>query len=498
MIFSFLLVNKNITEPVKNRHAWALADRFAISLGFLENGFDFFHPEPKCLNPQFPAGIAGKKTFWTHPISGAIGITAIDFPIHHYIVSGIMYFLNTNETFVFRLYMLTLSLLGLFYLFKSAMLITSSFYYSLFLTLFILLSPTFSYYSVGFLTSQASFSILLISLYHYIKYTQTKKNTYFIFTILLLTLASLARFPFLIYLIGFLSLDILLLFTSKKIEQKRFLLSLSSICIVLLYFFYNKLYLFERFGSNFLNYPLPSRSLEQLYEVIKGTLYHQSWRYFTLAHYIIMAVLLVKVIKRKSKLSINPIYKEAILYLGICSFGVFLYMILMSQQFVAHEYYLLDTFLPILIFLSLGCFQFFKNKKFKKALVVFCFFGFILNRVVYEFGYAERKVDPLETTRKNFMNSERTLDSLHIDKNKYILLLDSKSPNLAFINMNRKGYSVMNSSYENIKESLNWSYDYIITQNFTYRDEVLLNYPNFEKETTVFFTNDKFTIHTKK
>jgi hypothetical protein len=55
--------------------------------------------------------------------------------------------------------------------------------------------------------------------------------------------------------------------------------------------------------------------------------------------------------------------------------------------------------------------------------------------VVYEFGYAERKVDPLETTRKNFMNSEQILDSLTIDKNKRILLLDSRSPNLAFINI---------------------------------------------------------------
>jgi hypothetical protein len=173
-------------------------------------------------------------------------------------------------------------------------------------------------------------------------------------------------------------------------------------------------------------------------------------------------------------------------------------MILMSKQFVAHEYYMLDTFLPILIFLSLGCFQLFEDKKIKKALIIFCCFAFILNRIVYKYCYSERKVDSRETTRKNSLNSEQTLDSLNIDINKRILLLDSKSPNLAFINMNRKGYCVMNTSYINIKESLNLCFNYIITQNFTYKDTVLSNYPNFEKETTIFFTNDKFTIHTKK
>ena len=69
VFMSVTLSGERIMDPVKDRHAWALADHFAISIGFLDNGFDFFHPRTHCLNPQFPAYISKSKEFWSSPIN---------------------------------------------------------------------------------------------------------------------------------------------------------------------------------------------------------------------------------------------------------------------------------------------------------------------------------------------------------------------------------------------------------------------------------------------
>lgn len=499
IFFSITFYFNKINDPVKNRHAWALADHFAISLGFLNNDFDFFHPETFCLNPQFPANKTGSyDSFWTNPIENAKGITAIDFPIHHYIIAKIMYLSNTTQTYIFRLYVLLFSLLGLFYLFKSAFYVTSSFYFSLFIMVFVMLSPTFSYYAIGFLPSQIAFSILFISFYHYLKYDKTKNKKYFYYCIILLTTASLTRFPFLIYTIAFFCFYLLFGMLHKNFEWKKILVCCLSIGIVLSYFFFNKLYLFENFGSNFLNHPIPVTSIQIFVDSIKGIIYHQSWRYFTLVHYLCICYLVLQLIKNKSEIKINFFCNKSILYLSICTIGVFCYILLMLPQFVAHEYYMYDTFLPIMIFWTLASYRHLKFKITRREIILFCLFAIFFNKVVYHFGYAERKIDLLKTTRTNFEFSYKILDSLKINEKAKILLLDSYSPNLAFINMNRKGYCVMDVSNKIIKESLTWNFDYIITQNFSYQSKVLKAYPNFEKETKIFFSNDKFTIHTKK
>lgn len=499
LIISFLLFFGKINSPVKDRHAWAMADHFAISLGFIDNGFDFFHPKTFCLNPQFSANkLDSQRDFWTKTIENPQGITAIDFPIHHYCIAVLMKILNTRETYVFRLYMLAFSLLGLYYLFKSAIIITKSFYFSISIILFTFLLPSFSYYAIGFLPSQIGLSILFISLYHFLKHKQTHKFKYFLYFLSLLTLASLTRFPFLIYIIGLLCLYLFLAVLNKKIEWKKMSLSIAAISVVLLYFFYNKYYLSENFGSNFLNYPLPADSLQNFVDSIIGTFYHQSWRYFTIVHYILLLLLFTSIYKNRSKIDKSILLKETVIYLCICSIGISMYMFLMIQQFVAHEYYMFDTFLPILIFWILVSSKYLKFNFTTKKIALVLIPMFIFNKVVYHFGYAERINDPLETTRKNFQQSEIILDSLGIHKESKILLLDSYSPNLAFINMNRNGYCVMTTSTSNITNSLNWNYDYIITQNFSFDKEVLKSYPNFNKETSVLYSNDKFTIHTKK
>jgi len=43
--FGFLFQFEYLNEFPSYIHAWAQSDRYALSLGFIENGFDFFKPQ---------------------------------------------------------------------------------------------------------------------------------------------------------------------------------------------------------------------------------------------------------------------------------------------------------------------------------------------------------------------------------------------------------------------------------------------------------------------
>ena len=109
LIISCFFHLDKINEFPLYTHAWAQADRFAIALGFLDNHFNLFYPQTFVLNTQFPGDFL---------VAGNSGITSVDFPIHEFIIAGFMKFLNSQEPWIFRVYELIISVIGLLYLFR--------------------------------------------------------------------------------------------------------------------------------------------------------------------------------------------------------------------------------------------------------------------------------------------------------------------------------------------------------------------------------------------
>ena len=499
---SLLMYSNNINQPLKGRHSWAQADHYAITLQFLEKDADFFHPKTYCLNPQFqPTKASEKLDYWNYSLANPEGITAIDFPIHHYLIATCMKLFGTSSPLVSKCYFLLLSLLGLFYLSKTTFLLSNSFFYSCFILVFAFLSPMFSFYATGFLPSSAALSLLFIASYWFVKYQKNAQFKHFTIAIFFITLAALTRFPFVIYILALLGTCLFLYFFQKKKRYKIFFTTLIGLFVVMGYFSYNKFYLSENFGSNFLNYPMPAKSFSAFFTSISGTIHHEVWRYFTPIHYAILAYLGWILIKNRANITQLKTSSFTNIHLIITTLGVIAYSYLMILQFVAHDYYLLDTFFPIILFWMIACFPLLpieKIKTQKKLLLVLLISGIFFQQFIYQIGYKAREKDPLEITRKNFENSDKILDSLKIPKSAKILLIDSKSPNLAFTQMKRKGFCVMKVNRKTLQQSFNWKFDYIITQNFTYKEVVLKNDPNFEKNTETIFNNRKFTIHIKK
>ena len=138
------------------------------------------------MNHQFPDD-------FTKP--HATSITSVDFPIHDYIPAVIMKISGIKSPFIFRLYILFFSFLGLFFLYKLAFLFNKNGPLSLLIVIFAATSPVYVYYQAGFIPTIPSISCVIIGLFLYFSNIQTGKTSIQIGSLVFLTVAALSRTP---------------------------------------------------------------------------------------------------------------------------------------------------------------------------------------------------------------------------------------------------------------------------------------------------------------
>ncbi len=495
LLIIFLFVNniKVVGEFPKYTHAWAQADRYALSLGFIDNGFDFFHPQTFVLNHQFPGEFK---------IPSDNSITSVDFPIHEYVVSLLMKMFNYRGPLIFRLYILIYSIIGLFFLFKSSLLLTKSYSKSTFVLLFAASSPIFLYYQSGFLPSIPSLSNVFIGIYFYIKYFQTNNIKSYYWSIVFLTLSSLSRTPFSIYIISLLCIQILLTVKRFRIEWKVVIPLLTSILVVGSYFFYNTI-LRERYGSMFLNHPMIPSSIQEMKDIISVVREKWIYEYFTKGHYIYIVVLsiigIILTIRNRRKISTEVGWFG--LFLIVVYLGVTSYSFLMMKQFYSHDYYFLDTFFIPIVLTLLFVLYLIPSIEIKKkvpisiiGILILCIPLFIIANNTQKSKKVTGFWSRANTTIDNFQDSKLLLNSSNVNTNDKILVLDAYAPNIPFILMDRYGYVVMTTSKENIKESLSWKYDYLVFQNEYFLSDIYFNYPEIVNNIHVLSTDDKISV----
>lgn len=493
LIVGFYFQHNYFNEFPSFTHAWAQSDRFALALGFENNGFNFFKPETFVLNHQFPDN-------WKSPSSTSI--TAVDFPIHEYIVALFMKVFNTNSPWVFRSYIFIYSIIGMGFLYKLVRLITSQKTTSLLILLIALTSPLFVYYQNGFLPTIPSLSNVLIGLYFYFRYRKDTIKRHIIIAFVFLVLAALTRTTFLIVLI---STSITLFFKWIK-ERENFRLYFSmisySILVILFYYSYN-LYLRKEYGSIFLNQFLPIQSLDHLLEIANSIKTNWIFHYFSKIHYLIFFLIFIQfgyfIIVKKVKLSNLQLIGFKLV--GWLFLGNLLFFILMGEQFKQHDYYFLDTFyLPILLLFSLflTTISFIQKRSmliFINGLVFLCVIPLIISAQKVQLQKRETgSWDRTFATINNFEKSEAFLNELNIPKSSKILVIDPYAPNIPFIKMNRKGFALMITSKENLKKAIHWNADYIVFQNEFFISDIYSNFPGIIHFLNVISSNGKITV----
>jgi hypothetical protein len=493
VLMGFLFQWKYINEFPSHVHAWAQSDRYALALGFNRNEFDFFQPQTFVLNHQFPGSLE---------FANKSPVTAVDFPIHDYAVALLMNLFGSTSPWVFRLYVLAYSLVGLFFLFKTSNLLVNDKILSVLLVIFAATSRVFVYYQAGFLPSVPSVSNAFIALYFYVKYLKTESRKSFVWSIFFVTLAALSRLPFAILLAAIIIIEAFRSVIHRKPGLWKWICLILSVLFIGLYFLYNR-HLQHKYGSIFLNYALPPRNFQEFKLIVKWVWSNWIYQYFTKVHYytfiiLILAALLTFVFRSTV---LQKIHKQLLLMLILTGAGYTIYSIMMIQQFRAHDYYFLDTFyFPAILLLVLMVSILSEAHKLLKYPVIFLLFLaclFIIPRVVtsQQIRRLTGSWDHTETTIRNFRDSKDFLTAANVPDAAKILVIDAYAPNIPFILMNRMGFAVLTTSRKNIDEALSWEFDYIIIQNEFLVSEVLSNYPELINRIERLTGDGKITLY---
>lgn len=495
VILSIVYHIKYLNEFPSHIHAWAQSDRYALSLGFLDNGLNFFQPQTFVYNHQFPDN-------YKFPSENTI--TAVDFPLHDYIPALLMKFLGITSPWVFRVYILLYSLLGLFFLFKLSYAITQDYFKSVFVLIFAATSPVYVYYQGGFLPTVPSLSNAIIGLYFYYLFLKENRNKDFWLSVLILTLAALSRTTFAIPLIAVFAVELIRILKKETDLLSKVIPVSISILVLLSYMLYNG-YLRANYGSLFLNLLMPPDSFGQALELIKLVFKNWFFQYFTPIHYLVFAVVFVLfthfLVNRKFKIQkTDSLFALlALIYL----LGCFIFAFLMLKQFPAHDYYFLDTFfLPFLMVLIIAVSiipipEKRNIKRFSIAAIYLIFVTLILLPIKSQEKRRETGFwDRTEATINNYQGSSEFLDRLGIPRSAKILVIDAVTPNIPFILMQRKGFAVMTTNQQNIESALNWDYDYIVVQNEFFISDIYAPFPAVLSKLDKIADNGKISICT--
>lgn len=495
---SFAFQFKTFNEFPQYKHSWAQSDRYALALGFINNGGDFFHPETFIYNNQFPDGNF-QKIFKTT-------ITSVDFPIYDYSVSIIMRMFNTTDPWCFRIFVFLYSIIGLFFLYKLTTLFTDSLIKSIGVVLFAISSPTFLYYQSGFLPTIPSLANCIIALFFLFSFYKYGNKKHFYISIFFFTLSTLARLPFAIVLIAIICMELFYGVKNRKIQSFKWLSFIISIICIYSYYLYNSILRSEH-GSLFLNYIIPASNWHELKEFIKEVYDRWVFKYFSLVHYFLLIFLGFIFIARMiyNKNSMTELHKKLFLLCLILFFGCMLYYLLMTFQFLNHDYYFLDTFyLPIVCtaLLFIVFLPAIEHKKNKFILITVFLMGFIPAFIYAKKIQKSEKTDlsftVQKTTAENFKDADKFLDAIKIPKESKVLVLAADGPNNPFILMKRKGFTMIYSEQDKIESALKWPYDYVVIENSKLINTIFPVYPDITNQLLKIASNSDISVFVKK
>ena len=452
-------------------HAWAEQDHYALALGFINNGFDFFHPETMIYNKQFPG-------WWKEAYDSTI--TSVDFPIHEYNVALLMKLMGTTSPWVFRLWTLLWGFLGLFFLYKISYRLTNHGVKSALVTTIAMTSPVYAYFLNGFLPSIPALSLGIIGLWFYLKFYDNNKRKHFHLSIAFLTLAMLIRTTFAIELIAILCFELLRIFRKESTFLDKLPSVLISAALFIAYFLWNR-HLRNLYGTLFLNELLPPEDWQDAKELVADTYHKWTYHYFQKTQYLVFLLIALAAIgisiyrSLKHKKDANTPRKPLSLWwLPLIEiFGCLLFSIAMMQQLPFHDYYLIDTFfLPLLFLIALALNVIPKTNEDHSVgwgafLVGIICAIMVINTQNTQVERREYEKDALRCY-EIYQDADLLLDSLNISRDAKILCLYGYAQNGPFIQMKRKGYTVMNNDNDLLETALTWDFDYVIVDNGKY------------------------------
>lgn len=464
-------------------HAWTQTDRVALAQNFQENNFDFFHPA-------------------TYNLLTKDGITQVDFPIHDYLVACISSFLKVDLISTFHWYTLLYSLIGIYFLFQTLLLHTRSAVRSVFGATFIFTLPFLVFYENGFLPSAPSFSNFLIGIYFLSLAGLSRTKKPFLLACVFLSLAALARAPFFIFLFALLLQQLWQMWKQKQINWFRVASIGSGIVVFIAYFLYNK-HLASVYGSMFLSEPLYFKSFSNFVTIVATAVDRWGDQLMSPYHAILLIGLLVSLGYQVYKSGLqSKAFTSLLHYFLIASAGVLLFFFAFGQQFADHDYYYIDSFLPLVsLLIIIGLTKININKNWYTPVATICgiffFYFFSYAGQVQKKRYTPTFDDRTHYTYTVYKNAKGDLAKWGVKKEDTLYVLEAASTNMPFTVFGNKGYTNLNSGEEVLAPELNRNFDYALLVDSFFRQSTFGDYPEIIKRLKRVNGNGAITLYEK-
>ena len=453
-------------------HAWSQSDWYSIAIGFTNNGFDLFHPETLIYNKQYPG-------WWA--VDYGDTITSVDFPIHEYIVALLMSLFGTTAPWVFHLWTLLCSLVGAWFLYMLTWRLTRSILKSAAAIVLYMTAPVYAYYFANFLPCAPALALAVMGLWAYIRHWQGDGVRFWHWAIALLGMATLVRSSQAVTLVAVCGFELIRILRGEEKIRLKWLSVASAFAAILAYHFWNS-HLAAQHGTLFLSElrsPTSLADADRLFDTIKES---WRWQYFSrLQHWTIAVTLAAATAffflnrkrngqSRPQEGSLSLLWLAAIYWLGEV-----LFFAAMMVQFEDHDYYFLDSFFLPCILLFVLALKALPNPKgtatkLGSIAAVILLGGLMFSGARHNNRSRQIPDDKAYQCNLNYAGADRWLDSLGVSRDAKILSVFSYPQNTPFIQMGRKGYSLMWYDEPIIDAAIHFPADYAVIEDDAFRD----------------------------
>ncbi|MCF6242622.1 MAG: glycosyltransferase family 39 protein [Bacteroidales bacterium] len=466
-IFTVLFFIYNFDDILLMRpqsvHQWRQCDCLAFTQTYYKDKNAFFEPQVLYLGED------------------NTGKTATEFPIIYCTIAQLWKIFGKEE-FVYRSFVLLLSFIGLFSLFKMSEDILKDSFLALWISFILFSSPMLVYYANNFLMNVPAFSIALVALYFFYLFYKKSKNKYLYISVILYTLAGLIKIP---ALSSFMAIIGLLIWEQLKIikTDKKIFFDIKTQLPVLLFVFmivglwyvYAAYYNEQHTKGMFLIGILPiwmdgGTRIKHIIENIQ-TLWLDSYQSITIQIISIIMFLIVIVLKKYNNKYLW--WMSIFLSLGFISF-----LFLWFDVFDNHDYYLINQ---LIFMISIFIAFFFTLKQFNLKLYNSAIFRFVLFIILLINIAHCKKIIELRYTgwpNKYHLKVTKSLEtitpylrSIGISYKDTVLFIQDPSLNISLYLMEQKGYTNFESKLKDstfIREKIKSGAKYLLVNDSNY------------------------------
>jgi hypothetical protein len=403
-----------------------------------------------------------------HNLLGGQGKAVGEFPLLYYLI-GKLYSVFGYDIVIFRIFWGSLSLFGIFSIYKVANGLLNSSLLAFCIAIFTFTSPVYLIYGISFVPDSAALSISFISFYFFYLFYRNNKRSNFIVGLLLIVLAGLLKITVLIPVIAFVLTIAWYAFRESKIKSTlstyKLEVVLSLIGLLGIFFWY--LFAIRYNSENNTNYfflktnPIWELRWENIFVLflkIKGW----SREYYSQIAFLSIGIMLFISMARPAK-SIE--LKKWTFFLKIYLLGCLAYLLLFYGQFQEHDYYILCLIPLAPISLIIGFRRIFENdfslqtkNMYKHLLLVVV----VLSSIHSVERCRERLVYPQTFWNTDIYHASKLFEEHSIGEDAIFFAPFDVSPNCALYAMNRRGYSAYNFYFNTPEEIIAKGAEYLL------------------------------------